>query len=160
MSAIAEAILTSVTRHDVYDHFDGLWSESEMIVDYLLAFSPLSKLLPVPSSTIKTIRTKQSASLMQSSREFLVKIGAPTVSPVQIDTSLFTIREKEIFHLLAAKAPNIVTFDELSSADLDNFSLYGVSKGIQRLRDKLEQTGVSGSIIQTKRGEGYVLVNQ
>ena len=41
----------------------------------------------------------------------------------------------------------------------DNFSLYAISKTIQRLRDKLEANGISGSYIQTLRGKGYLLKN-
>lgn len=159
ITSIVEAILTSITRPDVYEHLGGLWQESEIIVDWLLTYSPLAKLLPSSPKTIKSTRTKQNAALVQKSEGFLRQIGAPTVSPTQIDPSILTPSEKAVFNLLLSRSPDIVTFDELSDADPENFSLYAISKSIQRLRDKLEKHGISGSFIQTKRGEGYLLVN-
>lgn len=159
ISAIVEAILTSLTRYDVYDNLHGLWAESEIIVDWIMNYSPLSKFIPNISPTIKSTRTLQKAHLLQKSADFMARLGVPLVSPKQIDTSRFTSREKQIFQLLLSKSNQVVTFDELSATDPENFSLYAVSKTIQRLRDKLEKSGVSGSFIQTKRGEGYLLVN-
>lgn len=165
VSSIVEAILTSLTRKQIFDSLGGLWQESEIIVDWLLTYSPLNKLIKeadpdfAKTLTIKNTRTKQKAGLLEESAKFLQKIGTPTASPHQVDTSNFSVRENQLFQLLLSRSPNIVTFDELSSTDPNNFSLYAISKSIQRLRDKLEQNGVSGSFIQTKRGEGYLLVN-
>jgi len=72
-------------------------------------------------------------------------------------------RDKEILRLLVSKSPNIVTVDEIAdilfAANQNAFSLFAIAKFIQRLRDKLEENGVSGSFIQTERGKGYLLVN-
>ncbi len=157
LSALVECLLTSLTRKDVYDNLSGTWSESEIIVDWLLTYSPLSKLLPPISQTLNATRTKQKATLIQQSEKFLQKIGAPPISPTQHKISNLTSAEKKLFDLLKSRSPNVVTFDEL--ADPNNFSLYAISKSIQRLRDKLEASGISGSFIQTKRGEGYLLTN-
>lgn len=165
IAEIVEAIITSLTRADVFEKLGGLWQESEIIVDWLLTFSPLGKLLKEigvdvkGTLTIKNTRSVQNATLLAESEKFMRKIGAPIVSVSQVDTSNFSDAEKELFELLKSKSPNVVTFDELSKTDPDNFSLYAVSKSIQRLRDKLEKSGVSGSYIQTKRGEGYLLIN-
>lgn len=160
---LVEAILTSLTRMDVYNNLAGLWPESEIIADWLLAYSPLSKYLPAKlPATIKRTRTHQSATLLQTSQQFLQTIGAPIVSPNQVDTSHFSTREKQLFELLLSRSPNVVTFDEINELLTNNyeqFSLYAISKSIQRLRDKLEKNGISGSFIQTKRGEGYLLTN-
>ncbi|MCU0287429.1 MAG: helix-turn-helix domain-containing protein, partial [Acidobacteria bacterium] len=76
-------------------------------------------------------------------------------------TVSFTPREKSVFNLLLNNSHQIVTIDQIGETlfpDTPNdFSLYSVSKTIQRLRDKLEQNGISGSIIQTKRHGGYLL---
>jgi DNA-binding response OmpR family regulator len=158
VAEIVEAIITSLTRADIYEKLGGLWQESEIIVDWLMKFSPLSKLLPQAPTTIKATRTVQNATLLTESEKFMRRIGAPIISLSQVNTSLFSESEKELYELLRSKSPNVVTFDELSKADPNNFSLYAVSKSIQRLRDKLEKSGVSGSYIQTKRGEGYLLI--
>ena len=56
----------------------------------------------------------------------------------------------------------MVEIDKLSDIifnEGEEFSLWAIAKVVQRLRDKLEQNGVSGSFIQTLRGQGYALKN-
>ena len=70
--------------------------------------------------------------------------------------------EKIILRLLIQKAGGVVTFDEFGNelfGDENDFSLYAISKNIERLRNKLEANGISGSYIQTLRSKGYVLKN-
>jgi DNA-binding response OmpR family regulator len=78
-----------------------------------------------------------------------------------LPTDNFSPREKAILNLLLSKSGVLVTTDEIGdilfSKQPESYSLYAISKFIQRLRDKLEQNGLSGSFIQTKRGEGYLL---
>ncbi|EKD62494.1 MAG: hypothetical protein ACD_52C00144G0002 [uncultured bacterium] len=61
------------------------------------------------------------------------------------------------------KRNQLITVDEVANIlfkdDENAFSLQAIAKAIQRLRDKLEENGVSGSFIQTRRGQGYILVN-
>lgn len=59
--------------------------------------------------------------------------------------------------MMIEKSNTIVTIDELADllfANDEEFSLAAIAKTIQRLRDKLEQNGVSASFIQTLRGQG------
>jgi DNA-binding response OmpR family regulator len=63
---------------------------------------------------------------------------------------------------LIENSNSFVSFDAIADnfSDSDeNFSLYAISKTIQRLRNKLETNGISGSYIQTLRGQGYLLKN-
>ena len=177
--AITEAILSAVTRDEVYRELDGMWSESELLVDWLIMKSSLSPILKkyqpktnfIP--TVKYTRMKQGAKLMNESQDFYRRLGAPilenifgmedgrpTVSGRPIEN--VSPREQKILELLIQRGNNLVTIDELSELVFDaeeNFSLWAIAKTIQRLRDKLEQNGVSGSFIQTLRGQGYVLKN-
>lgn len=180
ISAIVEAILTSLTRLDIYRQLDGLWPESEIIVDWLMKFSPLAKIIadidPRKDSalTMKAVRTKQHAKLLQQSEEFLTKIGAPAADKIfGLKDEIPTIRNQPaqnlspreilILKLLIHCSPTPATMDDIAdiifSDKEKDFSLWAIAKTIQRLRDKLEQNGVSGSFIQTLRGQGYVLKN-
>ena len=169
VASIVEALLSSLTRQDVYDKLGGLWQESEIIVDWLIAFSPLSTLLRQidpnfeSTLTIKQTRSKQNAKLLQTSTAFLTNIGAPNTSPVHIDPQVLTPHEKQLFELLVNKSPHPATFDEIGDllfkTNPEAYSLEAIAKSIQRLRDKFELSGISGSFIQTKRGEGYLLIN-
>jgi len=69
-------------------------------------------------------------------------------------------KEKIVLRLLIQKSGKVVTFDELGEAIFSkesDFSLYAITKTIERLRNKLEQNKISGSYIQTLRGYGYIL---
>jgi len=177
---IAEAILTSLTRHDVYERLGGVWQESELLVDWLVEFSSIAEILKkydpkgFHHATIKYTRIKQRAGLTQKSKEFYKSLGISYMERVfdlKNDelviqgSSLANLsnREKEILTLMIRRGSKLTTIDELAEilfkGDEDTFSLQAIAKTIQRLRDKLESNGISGSFIQTKRGEGYLLVN-
>lgn len=177
--AITEAILSAITRNEVYEEFEGMWSESELLVNWLIMKSPLSPILKkyqpktnfIP--TVKYTRMKQNARLMKQSEEFYRRLGAPVLKnifavedgrPTIADKPIENMspREKKILAMMIKKSDSIVTIDELADllfVDDEKFSLAAIAKTIQRLRDKLEQNGISGSFIQTLRGQGCVLKN-
>lgn len=175
--AITEAILSAITRREVYQELDGVWSESELLVDWLVMKSSLSPILLKyqPKSTfiptVKYTRMKQSAQLMKESQDFYRRLGVPMFQNIfEIKDGQPTIagrkmenvsaRELEILAIMIKKNNTLVSIDELADllfATDEEFSLMAIAKTIQRLRDKLEQNGVSGSFIQTLRGQGYVL---
>lgn len=177
--AITEAIITSLTRNDVYTKLEGLWSESEIITDFLITQTSIAKILqkyePAENyiPTLKGVRIKQHAKLLSKSEEFYVKLGIPSFTKPfgynGLIPELFgkpvenlTITEKKVLLNLIRKSNTVIEIDEIGDAIFkseDNFSLYAISKTIQRLRDKLEANGISGSYIQTLRGKGYVLKN-
>lgn len=168
VASITEAILSAITRKDAYEHLDGMWQESEFLVDWLIAYSPLNSIIKKidpnweKSLTIKSSREKQNGYLIQKSNEFLNKIGVPSNNSREIDLINFSPRDKQIMNLLINSAPHPVSMDKIGDIlfknNVNEYSLFAISKAIQRLRDKLEQHGVSGSHIQTKRGEGYLLL--
>lgn len=169
VAAIVEAILSALTRDDVFSHLGGVWQESEIIVDWLMAYSSLNPLLQAADPnwasnlTIKYARKKQSGSLALQSEDFLQRIGAPIANPAKVDLAQFTAREKEIMELLISCSPRPVRMEQIGEIlfknNPDEYSLFAISKAIQRLRNRLEQNGISGNFIQTKRGEGYLLVS-
>ena len=177
--AITESIITSLTRSDIYEKLEGLWQESEIITDYLVAETSIAKVLQkyekaknyIP--TLKGVRIKQQAKLLAESDEFYNKLGIPNFNkPFSLNgltpeinkspVENLSIKERLILKKLIEKANIVVTFDELADEVFNNendFSLYAIAKTMQRLRDKLEANGISGSYIQTLRGKGYVLKN-
>lgn len=166
VEAIGWTLITELTRDEVLDKYGGLWQESQMISDWLMGETSLSQFFPKTYNTMRSLRSKQNASMLEASNKFLEKIGAPVISTEKVkslDTTGFSDREKKLWELLSTKSPAIVSMDEVGNTlfgdNEDAFSLYAVSKAIQRMRDRLEKSGISGSFIQTKRGEGYLLVN-
>lgn len=177
--AITEAIITSLTRDDIYKKLEGLWSESEIITDFLVTETSIAKVLQkyekaemyIP--TLKGVRAKEQAKLLQESNAFYKKLGIPSFDKPfgynGLIPELFgkpvenlTETEKKVLLSLIRNSNTVIEIDEIGDAIFkseDNFSLYAISKTIQRLRDKLEENGISGSYIQTLRGKGYLLKN-
>ena len=176
---LVEGILSAVTRNTVFKKLDGSWAESEMLVDWLISESSIGKVvqkyhdIKYFSPTIKSTRVKQNANLLKKSDEFYKKLGLPSFekpfnlennSPKLFNKEINSLNEseKKILALLIEKSNGVITTDEVGKVifkNEDDFSLYAIAKTIQRLRDKLEDEGISGSYIQTQRGIGYVLRN-
>ena len=165
VEAIGWCLITALTRKEILDKYGGLWQESQVISDWLMGETSLSKFFSNPYNTMRSLRAKQNATMLTTSNKFLEKIGAPVISTEKVknlDTTGFSDREKKLCELFVARSPKIVTFDEVNELitnNYDQFSLYAIAKAVQRMRDRLEKSGISGSFIQTKRGEGYLLVN-
>lgn len=169
---LTEALVSALTKHFVLDQLNGTWADAEVVSDWIMSNSKLTHVInkhfpKFHQATLKTARTKQSSSIHDSSRTYLKKLGfAP---PGQ----LLSLKQNDIYHQnnrlskLNAKDRKIlahlilnhtITTDQVADMIFesdDDYSLYAISKRIQRLRDKLEQNGISGSIIQTIRGTGY-----
>lgn len=175
--ALTEGLLTSITRQDVYTKLEGLWQESELLVDWLTNFSSISDTLrkiepkKVLMPTIKSVRVKQEKILERQSSDFLKSLGvSPLHKKFEVKNGDITVDDKTLknlshreHQLLASLVKNhgeVVSFDNLGDMifkDEEEFSLYAINKTIQRIREKLEENGVTGSYIQARRGYGYVL---
>ncbi len=176
---IVEALVTSLTREDVYEKLSGLWQESEIIADFLITQTKIAKVLEKYdgvdkyTATIKSLRVKDVGKLNTLSDEYYRKLRMPNYdTPFSLNgltpeinkkpIQNLTHSEKQIMYLLIKKSNGIVSFDEIADTIFkndDNFSLFALAKFIQRLREKLEKNGISGSFIQTLRGKGYLLKN-
>ena len=71
-----------------------------------------------------------------------------------------TRQEYQLLSNLIENPRNMLTFDEI--ADIlwpngEDYSLWAITKLIERLRKKLSQNGISPHLIQTKRKKGYSL---
>lgn len=178
VTSIAEAIITSLTRDDVYTSLHGLWSESELLTDWLVTNSSLADIIKPYATesfnpTLASIRTTQTAKAFRQSEDFYQRLGVHT------QTSVFSVNDERpliykktpekastqterLLSYLIKNSNRIVTVDEIAEvlfSDEESFSLQAIAKSVQRLRDTLEINGVSGSYIQTLRGQGYLLRN-
>ncbi len=176
---IAEALVTSLTREDIYEKLSGLWQESEIVSDFLVTQTKIADVLkkyePIDrySPTMKGVRTKDTGNLLEMSNDYYKKLGIPNFDkPFSLNGLTpeinkkpilnLTNNEKQIMYLLIKNSNNVVSFDQISDiifANEEKFSLFALAKFIQRLREKLENNGISGSFMQTLRGKGYLLKN-
>lgn len=80
---IAEALVTSLTREDIYEKLSGLWQESEIISDFLVTQTKIADVLkkyePIDrySPTMKGVRTKDTGNLLEMSNDYYKKLGIP-----------------------------------------------------------------------------------
>lgn len=112
--------------------------------------------------TLKGTRVKEFAKLTLESEEFYKKLElklqskifglngkTPEINKKPIES--LNISEKLLMKLFIQSSNSIVSIDQiagiLSPAD-DSFSLYAISKTIQRLRDKLEANGIRSLLSQ------------
>lgn len=118
--ALTEAILASLTRKDVYEQLDGVWAESELLVDWLVKLSSISKVLAKHQKvsnyipTLKTIRVKNRAQMIADSKNFYQKLGVPfNIPKIEIDSLVnLTPREKDMLALMIRKGGSLTTVDE------------------------------------------------
>lgn len=179
LHAIVESLLSALTRYDTNHHFSAVWTEAEFLIDYLIERTPLntyiSKISPssIMTGTIPSKRSQIKKNLLFESHKFLSTIGAPTfnhpfktfdnqVTYNNIPLSYLTPREKDLLSLLIKSSPDLVSYDQIADlifTDNQDFSLYTISKIVERLRKKLDRHGVSSSYLTTARNQGYYLKN-
>ncbi len=66
------------------------------------------------------------------------------------------------YQIFWSKRSQIINLEEIyeiisNTGGTPEFSLYAISKTLERLRKKLEENNLSGAIIQTVRNQGWVL---
>ncbi|KKR79381.1 MAG: hypothetical protein UU25_C0015G0009 [Microgenomates group bacterium GW2011_GWB1_40_9] len=87
VATITEALISSLTREDVFEKLGGLWQESELLADWLVTQSSLAQIVKhydntnTFSPTIKGIRNKEQPQLTLDSEQFYKKLGIPTGTP-------------------------------------------------------------------------------
>lgn len=103
-------------------------------------------------------------SLAKESYTYLTDLGYGIKSqlPNPIDVLNLTSQEKLLLELLIKNKPNVVSIDTIATALWTNafeekFSLYAITKLIERLRAKLKKAGINQQLIHAQRGVGYFL---
>ncbi|PIS17884.1 hypothetical protein COT54_02285 [Candidatus Collierbacteria bacterium CG09_land_8_20_14_0_10_46_12] len=177
IKTIVECLLTSLLRGNAMQELAASWSETEFLTDWLITSSALSTILPADptwESTLSTTRRSVSTALQAQSAHFLAQISAPTPTSQTFlaksgqiyfgdcPLSSLTSREVALMTRLVAKSPAPLTLDEIGDLIFnqeDKFSLAAISKTIERLRTKLESSGISRHYLATASGVGYYLKN-
>lgn len=170
ISHIVEAMF--IDRLDkVKDVHSFNWEEKEAIMDFLLMHTPLKELFPHYSPTLAALKDTQQGKLMEQSKAYLQELGFGTEqvftqkgNEVELLGKNFPLvnSEKKLMNLLLVKRGTVVSYDDIAEVlwekDADEkFSLYAISKTVERLRTRVKSAGVFPDIIQTVRGTGYIL---
>ncbi|MCA9371737.1 helix-turn-helix domain-containing protein [Candidatus Woesebacteria bacterium] len=170
LSRLVEVIISAITRPQIFA-LHGSWEESEILADWFIAYSFLSLFFSKEeqyTGTIASIRSTKSTRYKQQN-SYLEKLGFPVkkevLTKINDDFHIGNVRiqnlsPKELSLLSLLYEKRSLSYDEIADAlykDYDDFSLYAITKNIQRLRKKLFASGVHQNVIQTIRGYGYGL---
>jgi DNA-binding winged helix-turn-helix (wHTH) protein len=175
---IVRSVVLSITRRTVFEEYKGLWGESQVLAEWLVRETPLRDVLISHGCNldsallIPATRTSSLVGNQRTDKDYYIKLGVPVFNKGfhknETGQLLFenkrlkglSIAEKKLLELFIAKKPDIVSVDEIADYMFkkdDDFSLYAISKAVQRLRDALEFNGISGSHITTIRNKGFSL---
>ena len=176
VSQIAEAILSSLfngwlKKEKLY--WEENWTENESVIDFLMMRTRLKAIFPDYQPTLKSLRQKQQGKLSLESQKYLKKLRITSEDifslkedQILIDRKIafdgLTEKEHQLLRLLVKNKNQICSLDTIGdilwqNQDEDSFSLWAIAKQVERLRLKFQMHGLSPSLIQTQRGQGYIL---
>lgn len=150
-----------------YDLNPSIWKEKQSLVNQItkkiLKLNPTA-LEGTTDSLVNTLQKNYKGNLVKQSAKNFAKLGYPIKQSIDLKVlrPRLTKKEFQILNELSENKLEIVTFDKLSEIlwkenAIEKFSLYAITKRVERLRTKLKKNGISENTIHTQRGEGYVL---
>jgi len=149
-----------------------LWKTELTVSDFLATKSVFSKFLKgdFEHNTL-TFLKRYKGNMVAESASYFAKMGYPIASSFSYTGHSIVFngkpivglsnKEIDVLKLLIDRRSHIVSFDEVGDIywknDPDKFSLASLAKVVEKLRNTLEQNGISESYIRTVRKRGYLL---
>lgn len=149
------------------------WEEQESTMDFIISQTSFASLFPGYRNTLASLRKKQRAKIAHDSQDYLASLGV-------LKGGTFHIHEDRIFsngtplhlslhetavlkHLIQNKN-TLISFDSIAdvlwqNTAYENFSLEAITKCVERLRKKILKHGIFSEVIQTQKGQGYILID-
>lgn len=164
LSLLLLAVLNRIGYKESYT-----WEERTAIREWLKESTVLNRYFPYHFPLLDGLRNKQQqAKYSLETEQYLKKLGINTSLDISNDSLIYngvkmkmSDREFNLFKLLYNNRGNLVDYDTIYSEvwgdNLDNFSLYSISKLVERVRKKLEVSNVSKDLIQAYKGRGYYI---
>lgn len=157
------------TRH--YTEYS--WNERMAICEYMMLNTKLNKLFPKFQPTIPDLQNPIELKMWKESITYQAKLGInvgeaiiKNKNDIYINgkIAIFTPIEKRVLINLVDNKKKIVPFDQIANAMWgedanEKYSLYAISKCIERIRLKMIDHNIAPQIIQTYRSQGYRLVD-
>ncbi len=166
------SIISGLIRKPLQSKLHFTWEESTAATNAFVLISRLSRHCENYQSTLASTKSIQQANLAKRSQDYLSQLGfgyknlwGEVGNNIYFNNKIIsnlTRQEFQILSLLIKHSPKTVSFDKLGNKlwpNPDNFSLWGITKAIQRLRTKLTQNNISPHTIQAHRKCGYSLVS-
>lgn len=170
LDTLLEGIISGISHHHLQTKYHYTWEETEVAKDTLLTATILKSHLPNYHSLLMQTRSTPSLEFKKRSLAYLNHLGFGPSTSWEIKNSEITYAHQPIKNLtkqellvltkLINSFPNPVSAEELGETLYPNPSSYtpwGLSKTIQRLRDKLVANNLSKHLISSARNQGYLL---
>lgn len=169
---LLELLASSLTRGVIDSSKFNSWRDTEAVSDFLTEY-----VFGVNDSSCLTINqlSKSYPRLLEKSLLYLIEINAPSGEILTFDRNTrqiyfqkknlnkyLSVYERRFLASLIINHGTTVSFDKLademyhSRADI-KYSLWGIRKTAQRVKDKLKIFSIPRDIILNIRGEGYML---
>jgi hypothetical protein len=159
-------LVTALTHHIKFGHNNNLdnnpktWRQKQLMASgYHIKLGFTER----PQGMVTILDNSYSANLALESRKYCKKLGLSFKSTLkEKPLNSLSPKEKDLLSYLLENNNSIVNFDDIArviwndKAD-QKFSLYAITKTIERLRKKLKAAGFEENFIHTQRGVGYFL---
>lgn len=110
------------------------------------------------------LTTHTAGNIAKESYEYLKELGygIKSLLPYPLEKLNLTQQEQILLELLIKNKPNVVGIDTIATALWSDsieakFSLYAITKLVERLRIKIKRSGINQQLIHAQRGIGYFL---
>jgi len=170
--SIVELFASSITRAVLDKNPNISWRETESVSDFLTKYVYGYKNY---RGTLDIV-TEYNPQLMHQSLSYLMELGFPTGQFIEYNqdnhqlavggndlSQILSPYEIRLVEALVKCKSKTLSYDAIaeelynSHADV-KFSLWGITKTVQRVRDKLEKYGIPRGVIRNIKGEGFELV--
>ncbi len=155
----------------------GTFVQSQSILSFMSKYSNLSKFFKtkngIDQNTVELLNEDRGKYVLESAK-YMKEMGIEIGNNFTYDEQgiyfnskfLKGLQKKEadILKLLIDNSSKIVTFDMIADTYWgeqvdEKFSIYGISKIIEKIRKSLRENGVKVSVISTVRKRGYMLLD-
>lgn len=158
-------ILTALIEKDYPENLSVKeWKEKQIKTVKLFKSKEYSEIFPEIKDMIEIIDENTAGTIALESLKYLETLGYPIISYIDKvdDIKNLTKAESSLLQLFIDKKNQVLTYDEIASTlwkdkYIEKFSLYSISKKIERLRIKTMRSGIPYNLFQSTRGKGYVL---
>jgi len=168
------SILSSILRPDLMKRHHNTWEEAQLLADWFISDTKLATVFKeIGCDDYKTllsnIRSGYGREISLESKKIYEELEVG-----RIETGFFLLNDEILYkgkkisglsfgedRILTALIENkegVLTYEVIGDLILqkeEKFSLYSISKRVQRLRDKLDEMGIGKHHIQTVRGVGF-----
>lgn len=164
-------LMERINRTKLYS--DYTWEERMAICEHTMLFTPLRQLFPNFKPILNNLQNSIDPNLKKESLRYHQKLGINVLDiflikhgEIYINSKFakFTPTEKSVLKALIENKNQIVSFEQIAEAmwqdkSTEKYSLYAMSKCIERIREKLKQHDIHPQVLETHRLQGYRLVD-